>query len=277
MKGTSIASAPQTRIGGVAGGVRDTFVHWWLVVRCSLIGTFIGVMPGLGSSVAQWVSYAHAAQTSPRGKARFGTGAIEGVLGPGAANNSTLGASLIPTIAFGIPGGAASAILLGALLIHGITPGPNLLTTRLPLTMSFVWVIVIANLITVLFCLLFLKQIARITFVRGALLIPSLVVLVYVGAFAEKNAMLDMGIVLLSGMLGLAMTYLGWPRPPLILGLVLGRLMEVYLFRSVARYDATWLSRPLVLVLLALSLAVLLAPVIQSVVARALPRRPQPS
>src|SRR5215217_7882062 len=167
--GKSIAQGAVGKMGGVREGVLDTFRHFWLTIRCSMIGTFIGIIPGMGVALTQWMAYAHAVQTSP-GKDRFGKGAVEGVLGPGAANNSGLGGALIPTIAFGVPGGLTMAILLGAFLIQGITPGPKMLTDNLQLTMSFVWIIVISNIITVLVCFLFLEQIARLTFARVGLL-----------------------------------------------------------------------------------------------------------
>src|SRR3990170_6124923 len=103
VKGTSIAQTQVGKLGGVMEGIKDTFRHWRLVLRCSAIGTYIGVIPGMGGSVSQWVAYAHAVQSSPNNE-RFGKGAVEGVLGPGAANNSTLGGALVPTIAFGVPG-----------------------------------------------------------------------------------------------------------------------------------------------------------------------------
>ena len=126
LQGTSIAGEQVGKLGGVMEGVKDTFRHWWLVLRCSALGTYIGILPGLGGATAQWVAYAHAVQSSPN-KERFGKGAIEGVLGPGAANNSKEGGSLVPTIAFGVPGSVSMAILLGAFLILGIVPGPDLL------------------------------------------------------------------------------------------------------------------------------------------------------
>ena len=175
-KGTSIAETRVGKIGGVLEGIKDTFRHLWLVIRCSAIGAFLGLIPGLGGSVSQWIAYAHAAQTS-KDKARFGQGAIEGVLGPGAANNSKEGGSLIPTVAFGVPSGVSMAILLGAFLIQGLTPGPQMLTRNLPLTMSFVWVVVVSNLITVAICFLFIQQIAKITFVRAGVLIPPIILL----------------------------------------------------------------------------------------------------
>jgi TctA family transporter len=259
VQGSAIARVKVDKLGGVAEGVKDTFRHWRLVLRCSAIGAYMGIIPGMGAAVSQWVAYAHAVQSSP-GKERFGKGAVEGVLGPGAANNSTLGGNLIPTIAFGVPGGVLTAILLGAFIIQGLVPGPSMLTpeTRgghLGLTFSFVWTIVIANLITVGICFLFLKQLARVTQVRGGLLIPPLLLLIYLGAFAEKHAPEDLVLVLLFGILGWVMERLHWPRPPLILGLVLGPLAENRLFLSTENYGLAWLARPWVLFFVALTLA----------------------
>jgi hypothetical protein len=234
------------------------------VIRCSAIGAYIGAIPGMGGSVTQWLAYAHAVQSS-RGRERFGKGAVEGVLGPGAANNSTLGGHLIPTIAFGVPSGVMMAILLGAFIIQGIVPGPDMLTPEskgghLGLTFSFVWTIVISNAITVAICFLFLRQLAKVTQVRGSLLIPPVLLLIYLGAFAEKNAFEDLYLVLFFGVLGWIMEKLHWPRPALILGLVLGPLAENRLFLATDNYGAEWLLRPWVLVLLALTLAGALYP-----------------
>ena len=123
VKGSSISEEKVETLGGVMEGVKDTFRHWGLVLRCSAIGTYIGIIPGMGGAVSQWVAYAHAVQTAPD-KERFGKGAVEGVLGPGAANNSNLGGALVPTIAFGVPGSVTMAILLGAFIIQGLVPGP---------------------------------------------------------------------------------------------------------------------------------------------------------
>ena len=107
--------------------MKDTFRHFWLTIRCSLIGTFIGIMPGLGGSVAQWMAYGHATQSARTAeeRAQFGQGDVRGVLGPGAANNSKEGGALIPTVAFGVPGSTAMAILLGGFLLLGLVPGPG--------------------------------------------------------------------------------------------------------------------------------------------------------
>jgi putative tricarboxylic transport membrane protein len=256
---SAIARESIGKLGGVMEGVKDTFRHWWLVIRCSAIGAYVGIIPGMGGSVTQWLAYAHAVQSSP-GRERFGKGAVEGVVGPGAANNSTLGGHLIPTIAFGVPSGVTMAILLGAFIIQGLVPGPSMLIPEskgghLGLTFSFVWTIVIANIVTVAVCFLFLNQLAKVTQVRGSLLIPPVLLLIYLGAFAEKNAFADLYLVLFFGVLGWVMEKMHWPRPPLILGLVLGPLAENRLFLATDNYGLEWLTRPWVLVLIALTVA----------------------
>jgi TctA family transporter len=253
VRGTGIAggSGP-TRLGGVMRGIGDTFRHGWLMVRCSIIGTVIGIMPGLGGGVAQWIAYAHAVQSSPN-RERFGKGAVEGVIGPASANNSKDGGDLIPTVAFGVPGSVSTAILLGAFLIHGLQPGPPMLTDQLPLVFTMVWTLVVANIITVAICLLFLRQLVKITYVRGSYVIPFVLFLVFFGAYADKNQLFD--VVL--------------PRPPMILGLVLGALTERYLFLSVNRYEWEWLTRPMVLAFFVCIVAVLVYSIRQELRGRA--------
>lgn len=263
--GSSIAKVQVSRLGGVWQGVKDTFTHWALVLRCSAIGTFIAIIPGMGAATTQWLAYAHAVQSSGK-RESFGQGRVEGVLGPGAANNSTLGGSLVTTVAFGVPASVTMAILMGAFLIQGLVPGPSMLTPapkgHLAVTFSMVWTIVVSNVITVAVCFLFLRQLVRITQVRGALLIPFILVLIAVGAFAEKNVFEDVLIVLVFGALGWVMNRMGWPRPPLLLGLVLGPLAENKLFLSTGNYGLAWLARPGVLVLLALIAAGLAVPLL---------------
>lgn len=257
VQGTSISKQSVGKLGGVMEGVHDTFRHFWLVIRCSAIGTYIGLIPGMGGAVSQWVAYAHAVQSSPH-KERFGKGAVEGVLGPGAANNSTLGGALIPTVAFGVPGSVSTAILLGAFIIQGLVPGPDMLMPEpkghLSLTFSLVWINIVSNLLTVGICFLFLNQIAKITNIRVHLLMPFILMLVYIGTFAEKNAFEDLGIFLLFGAIGWIMVQVDWQRPPMILGLVLGPVMENRLFLSTDNYGLAWVWRPGVLIFLAVTL-----------------------
>jgi putative tricarboxylic transport membrane protein len=250
----SIAEAAPTSTSGVRQGMLDVVRHRWLLLRSSVIGVFVGVLPGLGSSVAQWIAYGHAVQSS-RDPARFGRGAVEGVIAPAAVNNSKEGGGLIPTLAFGIPGSLTMAILLGAFLIQGIQPGPEMLTTNLDLTMSFVWMIVLSNLIAVPLAIMLIRPIARITTVRASLIVPPVTMLLFIGAYAERRALFSIGIMLVFGLVGLVMVRLDWPRAPLILGLVLGPLAENYFFLSHSRYGWSWLTDPLVVAIFAIALA----------------------
>jgi TctA family transporter len=246
-------------------GVKDTFRHYWLVFRCSVIGVFVGILPGAGGGVAQWMAYAHAVQSAKNTKDRegFGKGDIRGVLGPGAANNSKEGGELIPTIAFGVPGSGAMAILLGGFLIMGIIPGPDMLTKHLAITFSMVWTLVIANIITVVLCLLVLDQLAKITYVRGGLIIPFVLLLVFVGSYTANGQIADLIVTFIFGLLSYFMVLYGWPRPPFVLGFVLGKVIETYLFISVSRYGFTWLRHPVVIILIVLMVIIIAYPYIQ--------------
>ncbi|HXV48144.1 MAG TPA: tripartite tricarboxylate transporter permease [Candidatus Binatia bacterium] len=265
--GSSIAKKEVGSLGGVMEGIKDTFRHFWLVIRCSALGTAIAIIPGMGAATTQWLAYAHAVQSSPN-KERFGKGDVRGVLGPGAANNSTLGGSLITTIAFGVPASVVMAILLGAFIIQGIVPGPDMLLPppkgKLDLTFSFVWVIIVSNMITVAICFLFLKPLAKVTQVRGGIIIPIILVLIYLGAFAEKNAFPDMIIVLFFGALGWVMEKLDWPRPPVLLGLVLGPLSENRLFLSTDNYGLAWTHRPGVIGIFVITLFGIIYPMLKT-------------
>jgi hypothetical protein len=164
---------------------------------------------------------------------------------------------MVPTVAFGVPGRVSTAILLGAFLIQGLVPGPSMLAPEakgghLSLTFSFVWIIVVSNIITTAICFLFLAKIARITQVRSTLVIPFILLLCYIGAFAENNAFGDIVVMLVFGALGWVMVQTDWPRPPLILGLVLGKIAEQNLFLTTDNYGTDWLGFPSVIVLFAL-------------------------
>jgi len=268
VRGTAIAGdVSYGRLGkGVTEGIKDTFRHFGLTIRCSLIGTFIGIMPGLGGGVAQWLAYGHATQSARDANERkgFGQGDVRGVLGPGAANNSKEGGALIPTVAFGVPGSSSMAILLGGFFLLGLVPGPDMLTKHLPLTLSMVWTIVLANIITVGASLVFINQLAKLTTIRAHLLIPFIVLLVFIGSYTANNSYGDLVAMLVFGALGYAMVAAGWPRAPFILGLVLGKLAENYLYISTTRYGAAWLGRPVVVVLFLLAVLVIAYPFVQA-------------
>jgi TctA family transporter len=241
----SVAKAAQrdSKVVGVAQGVRDTGRHWSLVLRASAIGSAIGLVPGIGGSVAQFIAYGHARQTSKQPET-FGKGAIEGVIAAGATNNAKDSGGLIPTIAFGIPGSASSAVLLGAFLILGLEPGTKMLTTDLDVTMSMVWITVLATFASVAVAFLLLKPLTRLPSISGPLLVPFLLLLLAVGAYSSSNSFADVIVMLVFVAIGIACLRWDWPRVPLLLGLVLGGILERYLFLSNSVFGGRWLQRP---------------------------------
>ncbi|MEM7693551.1 MAG: tripartite tricarboxylate transporter permease [Pseudomonadota bacterium] len=226
-KSTSISRVPkdQSAGGGMARGIRDVFRYWWLTLRSSALGTYIGMLPGLGASIVDWAAYGFAVQTT-KGKHTFGRGDIRGVIAPESANNAQRGGSLIPTLAFGIPGDFAMSILLGAMMIQGLRPGMEMLTTNLPLTFSMIWTLIIANIASALLLMVIGRQVARAVFVDGHLLVPVVILFVFMGSWLGANSMGDLILMLTMGALGVVMKRSGWPRPPLIIALVLGPNME---------------------------------------------------
>ena len=234
-------------------GVRDTCRHWWLVLRCSWLGAALGAIPGIGSAVVDWIAYGHAVRTE-KNTGSFGQGDIRGVIAPESANNAKEGGALVPTLAFGVPGSASMALLLSAFVIQGLVPGPAMLTTHIDVTYAIIWSLVLANILGVLICLVASGPLARLAQVRYGLLVPMVLALVLVGAFQGSRHWGDLYVVLACGILGWLMKRFGWPRPPLILGFVLGDIFERYLFISIEAYGAEWLFRPIVVIILSLAL-----------------------
>jgi TctA family transporter len=241
---TSIASEADAKVDAAAGqwqGVKDTFRNWWLVLRCSWIGTAIGATPGLGASVVDWIAYGHAARTEKGAAETFGRGDIRGVIASESSNNAKEGGALVPTIAFGVPGSASMAILLGAFLIHGLVPGPDMLTKNLDITYSMVWSVALANLLGAGICFAASNQFAKLALVRYSVMIPIIMSIVFIGAFQGSRQWGDLYSLIAFGTLGWFMKRLRWPRPPVILGFVLGAIVERYMFISVERYGTEWI------------------------------------
>ena len=243
---------PLTSISTKWQGVKDVFRHWWLLVRSSLLGSWIGILPGIGSASAIWLAYGHAVQTS-KDRESFGKGDVRGVIAPEAANNASDAGDWCLTLAFGIPGSATMSLVLAAMLLLGLTPGPKLLTERLDLTLVIVWSLVLANLMATGLCFVFTKQLAKITKLPVHHLFPILVVLIFLAAYQSTADWGDLVALLVFSIIGVSMKRFGWPRPPLIVGMVLQRLAETYFFLTTKLYGYSWLTRPVVIVLFALT------------------------
>lgn len=232
-------------------GVLEVPRHWWLVIRTSVIGAVIGMIPGLGGSAAAWICYGHAVQSSGTPE-RFGKGAVEGVIAPETASNAKEGGSLLPTLFFGIPGSSGMAILLGAFLILGIQPGPTLITQNLELVWMLIWALVVGNIMAVVILLFFARWVALLTFVRGELLIPFVLILCVVGAFVNEAQWENLVILVVLSAIGYGLLRADWPRAPFVIGLVLGPIAEESLHKALALWGPGFFLRPLSLVLIAL-------------------------
>lgn len=259
--GVSALSARQ----GMAQGIRDAFANWFLILRCSGMGAAVGAIPGLSGSIVDWLAYGHALKTVKGAKETFGKGDVRGVIAPESANNATEGGALVPTLAFGVPGSAAMALLIGALMVHGIAPGPDMLSKHLDLTYSMVWSIAIANVVGAGICLAFSSQFAKLALLRFSLVLPAILTVVYIGAFQGSRNWGDLIALLVFGVLGWVMKQLKWPRPPLILGFVLGVLIERYMSISIGRYGVDWLARPLVIILLVMAVVAVASPLLKRI------------
>ena len=250
---------------GMWKGAKDCFTHWWLVMRCSGLGAGLGAVPGIGGSVIDWLAYGHAMRTEKGATATFGQGDVRGVIASESSNNAKEGGALVPTVAFGVAGSAGMAILLGAFLIHGLVPGPDMLGKNLDFTYSMVWSVAIANILGAGMCYLFSGQFARLALFRYTLILPCVLGIIYIGAFQGERNWGDLYALLFFGVLGWIMKQAKWPRPPLILGAVLGDIVERYMFISIGRYGIDWLARPVVAAIFLLALFGLMRPFLQDV------------
>ncbi len=246
-------------------GVKDCMQHWWLIVRCSWIGGGIGSIPGISASVVDWLAYGHALKTEKGAALTFGKGDVRGVIASESSNNAKEGGALVPTIAFGVPGSATMAILLGAFLIHGLVPGPDMLHKNLDITYSMVWSVALANILGAGMAYAFSPQFARLATLRFSLILPAVMGIIYIGAFEATRQWGDLYALLFFGLVGWCMKQFKWPRPPLILGAVLGDTIERYMFISVERYGISWFARPVVAILFIMAIIGLLRPLVQDI------------
>ncbi len=247
---------------GILDGIKDAFRHWWLVIRCSAIGVWVGILPGLGSDVADWFAYAHARQTENNPE-NFGKGDIRGVIAPESSNNAKEGGALITTLAFGIPGSTSMALLLIAFIVVGLRPGPEMITDQLHFVYAIIWALVLSQILASAVCWALIKPAAKVCLLPFNILVPVIIALAFLSAFAANFDMADLITLMALSVLGYLMKLFGWPRAPIVLGFVLGRKMELYLWLSVARYGIEWMLRPGVLILFLLVATTLIMPIIQ--------------
>ena len=243
-------------------GVKDWWANKWLSARCALIGVVVGVIPGLGGSVVDWIAYGHTVQTT-KDKSKFGKGNVRGVVGPESSNNAKEGGGLVPTLLFGIPGSGSMAIFIGALSLLGsgeLEVGQAMLKNNLNYTYSIVWMLALANIFGTILCIALSGQIAKITTVRFALIAPFIFMIIAFAAFQSGQNLMDLVALFAIGLLGILMRRFDWSRPAFLIGFVLANPVENYAnnanqiagirFRESMEAGLGYVLSPIVLVLI---------------------------
>ncbi len=279
VKGGSISDdALQVKIQRVSDGIKNVFRNWSTMLTGSAIGTFIGAVPGVGGTVAAFLSYSTQVQRDPNPEIPYGKGNIRGVIAPESANNAKDGGSLIPTLAFGIPGSAETAVFLGAMVLHGLEPGPRLLFDHEDVVFTLVLTLTVACVIATLIVLALAKPMAYLTLVDAHVLAPTVIVVALVGAYALQGEFGDVIVAMVFGVIGYLMIRFDYPRITFTIALVLGEITERSFFQAMGISDGNWmifLTRNVSLILLVLCVLTLLVPWLRNAMARRAKRQEQ--
>jgi putative tricarboxylic transport membrane protein len=202
------------------------FHHMYLIIKCALIGIGVGALPGTGGDIAALLAYGHARRSVKNPSRPFGQGAVEGVIAPETANNAAIGGAYIPMLTLGIPGDAVTAVLIGALYIHGLKPGPMLMIETPHLFWYSTGCMLLANVFLLIFGLSGIKMFAKIVEIRKGLLLPIIIMISVIGTYAINNSIYDVYWMLGFGVFGYFLKMYGFQTGPVILGVILGPLME---------------------------------------------------
>jgi putative tricarboxylic transport membrane protein len=240
-------------------GALAVLKYWGTSLRSSSLGAVIGVMPGIGGVTATFVAYAMARQTAGNPET-FGRGRIEGVIAPEAAKNAEEGGALVPTLALGIPGSSSMALLLGGFVILGLQPGPEFLTKHLDIAFALAIICAFGNVVASASMFALSKPLMHVTRIPGRILAPILLVLVVIGTYSAQNNSYDVLWVFIFGLLGIAMERFYYSRAALLLGFVLGELIERYFLVSLKAHGPFFFMRPIALIIVALVVLGLLWP-----------------
>jgi putative tricarboxylic transport membrane protein len=235
------------------------------ILRGSVLGTLVGALPGAGADIAAWMSYAISKKMSKEPE-KFGTGHVEGIVESGAANNSALAGAWIPALVFGIPGDSITAIVIGVLYMKNMNPGPTLFTTNPQNIYAVFLLFIIANLIMLPLGYLCIKVAKRILKVPRDVLMPVILLFCVVGAFAINNTAFDIGVMLIAGVAAFLLEANGFPITPLILGVVLGGMLEENLVSSLIKADGNVLAffeRPIAATLGVVTFLIWLSPLLR--------------
>ena len=215
----------ESSLSGILMSLRDWKNHFVNLVRSSLIGTWVGILPAIGGNIGSVLAYTTAKNLS-KSPEKFGKGSEEGIIASEAANNATIGGALIPLISMGIPGSVVDVFLLAALLVHGIQPGPLLFVNNADIVFAIMAAMIVANVFMLLFMTSAVKYIAKISRLPKTYILPGIMMFCVIGAFALANRMFDVWVLLIFGVIGYAMRRAAIPQAPFIIGLVLAPIAE---------------------------------------------------
>ena len=235
---------------------------WRTVLRSCGIGTFIGILPAEGATVASMIGYSEARRWS-KNKEEFGKGSVEGIAGAEAANNAATGGAMVPTMVLGIPGSGTTAIILVGLMVHGLRPGPYLFTEQVDTVYQIFGAMLVANVMFLFMGLYAAKFFARISLIPTTLLWPIVFALCVIGAYSLNSSLLDIWIVMAFGVLGFFARRHGFAVAPIAVGLILGEMVETNLQNSLKMFDGEWwliFTQPLAVVFLVLAFLGLCGP-----------------
>ena len=221
----------EQELNGRLLGAKAVLVHKWLFLRSALIGAFIGAIPGVGGTAANYVAYFQAVQTS-KDPESFGTGDIRGVIASEASNDAKEGGAYIPTLAFGVPGSSSMAVLFGAFLLHGITPGPLLMQNHLDVVAIIIVSALVSNIVSSMMGMASANQLTKLTRVDIMYIAPLVIAIAFFGSYALQNNVYNIVITAFFGVLGFLMIKANISRVPMILGMVLGPIVETQFFRA---------------------------------------------
>ena len=237
---------------------------WKTILRSSGIGTFIGILPAEGATVASMIGYNEAKRWSKQPE-EFGKGSLEGIAGSEAANNSATGGAMVPTLALGIPGSPTAAVILAGLMVHGLRPGPTMFTEQAEFAFAIFWSMLLVNVLFFFVGLFGAKLFARVTLIPTPILWPIVFTFSIVGAYALEQSMLDVWIALGFGVIGYFMRRHGYSVVPMAIGLILGGMLETRLGQSMVMMDEKWwlmFARPLTLFFFVLTALALFGPIV---------------
>lgn len=242
--------------------IKDIFKHWKMMIVSSLIGLYVGAVPGTGGGIGAYMSY-NAAKSMSKHPEEFGKGSVEGVLGPETGNNATTGAALIPMLTLGIPGSAATAIIMGALAVHNITPGPDLFTNDKFWVYTIMGGLILINIIMFIQGSLLSRAFATITKIPFKVLIPAIFILCMIGAYSIRNSLFDIWLLIGFTAFGYILKLLDFPIPTVAIGFVLGGMAESNFRRAMLLSNGSWsifVTRPISLAFLLIALFAVVQP-----------------